>query len=82
MKDIQTQLAQETPYLIALRREFHRHPELSLREYRTAQRIEEELDRFGIPHTRIGETGVLGVLRGAGDTVDASRLRTRNTPLP
>ena len=82
MRDIQTQLAQETPYLIALRREFHRHPELSLREYRTAQRIEEELDRFGIPHTRIGETGVLGVLRGAGAGNGVVVLRADIDALP
>lgn len=31
--------------LIALRREFHRDPELGLHEYHTAARIERELDR-------------------------------------
>ena len=36
--------------LIALRREFHRAPELGLHEYHTAARIERELDRCGIPH--------------------------------
>lgn len=46
-------------YLVSIRREFHQHPELSMQEFRTAQRIEEELDRLGIPHTRVGETGVL-----------------------
>ena len=35
--------------LIALRREFHRDPELGLHEYHTAARIERELDRCGIP---------------------------------
>ena len=49
---------------LEFRRDIHRHPELSLQEFRTAQRIEEELDRFGIPHTRVGETGVLGTLKG------------------
>lgn len=53
--------------LIALRREFHRCPELSLQEYRTAQRIEQELDKLAIAHVRVGETGVLGTLRGAED---------------
>lgn len=53
--------------LIALRREFHRCPELSLQEYRTAQRIEQELDKLEIAHVRVGETGVLGTLRGAGN---------------
>ena len=45
--------------LIALRREFHRDPELGLHEYHTAARIERELDRCGIPHERVGETAVL-----------------------
>ena len=41
-------------YLVSIRREFHQHPELSMQEFRTAQRIEEELDQLGIPHTRVG----------------------------
>ncbi len=42
---------------------FTGNPELSLWwSSRTAQRIEEELDKFGIPHTR-GKTGVLGTLK-------------------
>ena len=44
-------------HIISLRRDFHAHPEISLKEYRTAQRIEEELDKLGIPHQRSGETG-------------------------
>ena len=40
--------------LVALRREFHRDPELGLHEYHTAARIERELDKCGIPHERIG----------------------------
>lgn len=53
-------------YLVRMRRDFHQHPELSLQEFRTAQVIEEELDRFGIVHERIGATGVLGILKGTG----------------
>ena len=55
--------AQKTS-LIALRRELHQHPELGLQEHRTARRIEEELDKLGITHERVGETGVLATLRG------------------
>ena len=54
MADLKSGLKREEAYLTALRRDFHRHPELGLREFRTAQRIEEELDRFGISHTRVG----------------------------
>ena len=57
----------ERAYLVRLRRELHRRPELALREYETARVIERELDAFGIPHTRIGDTGVLGTLRGGRD---------------
>ena len=53
--------------LIALRREFHRAPELGLHEYHTAARIERELDRCGIPHERVGETAVAGHLTGSGN---------------
>lgn len=53
-------------YITGLRRDFHRHPELSLREYRTAERIERELDLLGVEHVRVGETGVLGTIRGTG----------------
>lgn len=52
------------PELSAIRRELHRHPELALEEFQTAQRVEQELDRLGIGHRRIGKTGVLGILRG------------------
>lgn len=76
------QLAEEKTYLTALRRDFHQHPELSLREFRTAARIEEELDRFGIPHTRVGETGVLGTLRGTGTGEGVVVLRADIDALP
>ena len=75
-------LAEEQAYLTALRRDFHRQPELSLKEFRTAARIEEELDRFGIPHTRVGETGVLGTLRGTGTGAGIVVLRADMDALP
>ena len=49
--DVKKAAAETKDYIVSIRREFHRHPELSLQEFRTAQRIEEELDKFGIPHT-------------------------------
>lgn len=69
-------------YLVSIRREFHQHPELSMQEFRTAQRIEEELDRLGIPHTRVGETGVLGTLRGKKEGGRAVVLRADIDALP
>lgn len=61
----------EQAYLTDLRRHFHAHPEVSLKEYETCKKIEAELDGMGIPHKRIGETGVYGWIDGkkAGDGV-------------
>lgn len=61
----------EQAYLTDLRRHFHAHPEVSLKEYETCKKIEAELDSMGIPHKHIGETGVYGWIDGkkAGDGV-------------
>ena len=82
MKTMRKRLAEEKTYFISLRRDFHQHPELSLKEFRTAARIEEELDCFGIPHTRVGETGVLGTLRGTGTGAGIVVLRADIDALP
>lgn len=66
MTDWKALLQEKKTYLSALRRDFHRRPELGLQEFETARRIEAELDRLGVPHVRVGETGVLGTLRGTG----------------
>lgn len=51
-------------FCINLRRWFHQHPELSLQEFNTALKIEEELDKLGIEHERIGDTGVYAKIQG------------------
>ena len=38
------------PYVQELRREFHRYPEVSWKEYRTSKRIVEELEKMGVPY--------------------------------
>ncbi|NKW80623.1 amidohydrolase [Ochrobactrum pecoris] len=47
-----------------LRREFHRHPELSLNEKRTSARIRKELDAIGVPYTQVGEFGIVATIVG------------------
>ena len=69
-------------YLIETRRELHQNPELSLKEFRTATRIEEELSKFGIDHRRIGETGVLGILKGEKASDKVLLLRADIDALP
>ncbi len=62
--DIQQDVYALEQELIFLRRDFHQHPELGLRERRTAQRIEEYLVGLGLEVRRCTETGVIGILRG------------------
>jgi amidohydrolase len=51
--------------LITLRRDFHRHPELSFEERRTAEIIAERLHAAKLDvRTGVGRTGVVGVLHG------------------
>ena len=51
--------------LVAMRRDFHRHPELSFQERRTSEIIAERLHAAGLEvRTGIAKTGVVGVLRG------------------
>ena len=59
--------------MVAMRRDLHQHPELAHRELRTAGIVAERLRELGLDEVRteIGQTGVVGVLRGgkAGRTV-------------
>lgn len=55
------------PRLIEFRRDLHIHPELSLQEVRTTQRIKEALTEAGIEIVDIGTpTGAVGLIRGNG----------------
>ncbi|MGH9459429.1 MAG: amidohydrolase [Thermoanaerobaculia bacterium] len=54
------------PKVVEWRRDFHRHPELSKRETRTAGIVAEHLRSLGMEvRTGVGGTGVVGLLRGA-----------------
>ena len=57
--------------IIALRRQFHRCPELGREEYKTAEVIRAELDKLGIPWRAVGATGTVATLEGTekGHTV-------------
>jgi len=50
-------------WAVGLRRDFHRWPELGNAEYRTAERIQSELDRFGIENRRMLATGIVGEIK-------------------
>jgi len=50
---------------VAVRRDLHRHPELSMREHRTAKVVEGRLRSFGLRPRRLAGTGVLADVAGA-----------------
>ncbi len=63
--DVKHEVAQRHSTLVALRRDFHQHPELAMQETRTAGIIAERLRASGLEvRTGVGKTGVVGVLRG------------------
>ncbi len=59
------------PYLVELRRENHRHPEPSFKEFETTNRLAAELDKLGIPYKRMEPTGLMAEIKGGkpGKTV-------------
>lgn len=63
-KVITEKVSEDHEYVVSLRRHFHRNPEVSLKEFETAKRIEEELHSLGIDTTRVGDTGVYGEIKG------------------
>ena len=81
--DLRQQIKEDRQYVLELRRHFHQHPELSMAEYKTAERIEAELAEQGIERRRIGATGVLGLIRGGlpGDKVIVLRADTDALPI-
>ncbi len=53
-------------YTRAMRRDFHKHPELGFHEVRTSGIVAKELEAIGLEVTKgVGKTGVVGFLEGA-----------------
>lgn len=75
---------------VEFRRHLHSHPELSFEEHHTAEFIDRELAKLGIPHRMIAGTGVLAWIRGQAkhsdsravvlrSEIDALPIREQNT---
>ena len=64
MADIKALAHEAFPYVVEMRRDFHRNPEPSFEEFRTTDRIAEELDKMGIPYRRFEPSGLVGDIVG------------------
>ena len=51
-------------YAVNARRHLHKYPELSLKEYKTAEYIRRQLVEFGLEYVAVGETGTFAVIEG------------------
>lgn len=78
---VEKRYAAEADSLLAVYTDLHTNPELSLAEVRTAAKLAAELEKLGFKvTTRVGATGVVGVLEnGKGPTV---LVRTDMDALP
>jgi amidohydrolase len=66
MPDFYKQARELFPYTQAMRRDFHKHPELGFNEIRTSGIVAKELETLGLEVTKgVGKTGVVGFLEGA-----------------
>ncbi|WP_457616351.1 amidohydrolase [Lutibacter sp.] len=78
------------PKVIEWRRDFHQHPELSNREFKTAEKIAAHLKSLGLEvQVNVAHTGVVGILKGGKPgpvvalraDIDALPV-TERTPVP
>ena len=64
--NIRTEVQKISESIIFNRRDIHKYPELSFKEFRTAKLVAEKLESFGIEvKTGVGKTGVVGDLIGS-----------------
>ncbi|MEE4254650.1 MAG: amidohydrolase [Desulfuromusa sp.] len=64
MQDILKRIDELYDELVALRRDFHMHPELGFEEQRTAGIVEQYLRNLGLSPTRMTKTGVVALIEG------------------
>src|SRR5215510_10522294 len=75
LKGLKAEIERRRPELVALRRHFHMHPELAFEEHETARTIAKRLRAIGFNEVTegVGQTGVVGLLRGTTDHYGAGR---------
>lgn len=79
---VEVSIAQVLPRMVAWRRDFHEHPELSYEEVRTSRIVAQHLRSLRMEvRTGVAQTGVVGILRG-GEPGPVIALRADMDALP
>ena len=69
-------------YIVSMRRHFHENPELSDKEFKTVEKISQELTQMGVCHKVIENGGVLAWIKGETDNGKSILLRADVDALP
>ena len=80
--DIQKAVRALNDELIALRRDFHAHPELGFEEFRSSEKIVNYLKELGMNPQIVSKTGVVATLSGRTDNGPVLLLRADMDALP
>lgn len=82
-EQIKSLAAEYLSEIIAIRRHFHRHPELSFKEFETAAFITNFLDKEDIPYKdKVAKTGIVAEVRGNHPDKKMVALRADMDALP
>ena len=80
---IYNRIAEFQDDLIATRRDIHENPELGFEENRTSDLVAKQLESWGIEvHRDIAKTGLVGVLKGNGNSSRTIGIRADMDALP
>ncbi len=82
MSTVDTLIKEVYPWAREIRRDLHRNPEVSYKEFRTTELIVRELDLMGYEVIRPLETGCVAVLRGGMESGRVVALRADIDALP
>lgn len=75
---LKAEIDERIPDLVAMRRDLHEHPELAFEEIRTSSIVAQRLRSLGMEvQANVARTGVVGLLRGNTDSLDAKTLAIR-----
>ena len=63
-KEIRERAQQVQDYMVQMRRTFHENPEVSGKEWKTRERLIQEIEAMGLPYEMVPQTGLIAVIQG------------------